>query len=222
MATVAVAVLLRRTPVTATAHNHSVGSAARQASSSGLPDFPGAPPAVTGRVTDSDAGISWARLGKPWLLEPQKTGGDFNNNLYVVADRFSDPGGQPDTWSANVLSGVLRPDSKASYTGPGSLQEATNAFVSNVIMPKEYFPGSIRHDFTSHALTVSGQQAWLLGFKVNYRVKGVRATADTDVAILVDTGTGASPAVLVVSVPNDVNGLLPDITAELRSLQVIG
>ena len=187
-----------------------------------MPDYPGTPSALVGRVTDSDAGISWAKFGKPWILEPPKTGGDFNNNLYVISDRFNDANGKPDTWSANVLSGVLGPDSKANYTGPGSLQQAANAFVSNVIVPKEYFPGSTRQDFTSHALKISGRQAWLLGFKVNYRVRGVRATQDTDVAVLVDTGTEPSPAIFVVSVPNDVTGLLPDITAELRSLQVSG
>ena len=53
-------------------------------------------------------------------------------------------------------------------------------------------------------------------------MKGVRATQDTDVAVLVDTGTGPSPAVFVVSVPSDVNDLLPDITVELRSLKVSG
>ena len=194
-----------------------------QASSNGgFPEFPGAPSAVTGRVTDSDAGVSWDRLGDPWTLEPQKTGGDFNNNLFFITDRYTGTNGETGTWSANVLSGVLGPDSKASYAGPRSLKEAANAFITNVIMAKEYFPGSTRQDFTSHSLTVSGRRAWLLGFRVNYRVKGVRATQDTDVAVLVDTGTGPSPAVFVVSVPNDVNDLLPDITAELRSLQVSG
>ncbi|HUK71301.1 MAG TPA: hypothetical protein VLW50_21455 [Streptosporangiaceae bacterium] len=178
-------------------------------------------------MTDSDAGISWAKLGKPWILAPwiltpPKTGGDFNNNLYVISDRFKDANGKPDTWSADVLSGVLGPDSRADYAGPGSLQRATNAFVSNVMMPKEYFPGSTMHVLGSHAVRIGGRPAWLLSFKVNYHVRGVRATEDTDVAVLVDTDTAPSPAIFVVSIPNDVAGLLPDITAELRSLQVSG
>ena len=151
-----VLLIRKNSPVAAGAPNRSGGSAMPQASSGSLPDFPGAPSAVTGRVTDSDAGISWARLGKPWTLLPPKTGGDFNNNLYVITDRFTDTNGSADTWSANVLSGVLGPDSKANYAGPGSLQEATDAFVTNIIVPKQYFPGSTREDFTSHPLTVSG------------------------------------------------------------------
>lgn len=186
-----------------------------------FPQFAGTPSAVAGRVTDTGAGISWAKLGKPWNLETLKSGGDFNNNLYVITDKFTFPGGKAANWTANVLSGVLRPDAKAHYTGPASLHAATTAFVGNVIMQKQYFPGSIRRNFVSRPIAISGHRAWMLGFTVSYHVPGVKATKDTDVAVLVDTGLGP-PAVFAVSVPNDVNSLLPDITTELRSLRVSG
>lgn len=188
----------------------------------GFPRFTGVASAVVGRVTDTGAGISWAKLGTPWTLETFAAGGDFNNNLYVITDKFTGPGGKAAAWTANVLSGVLGPDSKAHYSGPGSLRGATAAFVRNVIMPKQYFPGSVRKNFVSRAIVISGRHAWMVGFTVSYHVPGLKATMDTDVAVLVDTGLGPSPAVFAMSVPNDVNRLLPDITTELRSLRVSG
>jgi len=99
------------------------------------------------------------------------------------------------------------------------LPGAAASFVNNVI-PKEYFAGSTAVPQASHAATVDGHPGWLIQFAVRYHLQGVKASQDTDVVLVVDTGKGNSPAVFVAAVPNDASHLLPDITAELQSLRI--
>jgi hypothetical protein len=193
----------------------SAPSAGRSPTSA-FPVFPGKASPVTGRVTDAKAGLSWSRLGKPWVLD-SKVAVDIDKGMKSITSTFKSQGKKV-SWAAVVASGVVGPDAKFHYGGPATLEGAALGYVNNVL-PKDYVSDSSPALESSHRVTVSGRPGWLMQLAIRYHVPGLDATEDTDVVVVVDTGRSV-PSVFVLAIPNDANNLLPDITAELNSLRV--
>ncbi len=123
--------------------------------------------------------------------------------------------GKPTQWAAAVASGVLRADANFSYTGLASLPQAAPAFVRNVVTPKEYFPGATLAMLSKNSFTVAGSPAYMIRFTVSYKYAGLNSTQDSDLIVLVATGSGP-PSVFQVGILNDMGNL----TQELNSLRV--
>ncbi|HLX47307.1 MAG TPA: hypothetical protein VKS82_03135 [Streptosporangiaceae bacterium] len=181
--------------------------------------FSGSPSPVTGR-TSAD-GLSWDKLGGPWTPVPTSlfAQGDFAAGQQVISDKFTQNGKTAD-WTADVLAGRPGSDVGVSYTGPSQLRQYAVGVVDNVILAKEYPAGTSAPGIASQSVTIGGRPGWLIGFTPHFSVAGVKATHDTDVVVVVDTGHAAVPSVFFMSIPSDVSSLLPNITAELHSLQV--
>jgi hypothetical protein len=173
---------------------------------------------VTGVVTDTTARLSWSKLGGGWVLQPQKPGGDFTEFMALTTATFTHAG-KSVPWAATVASGVLGADAKFAYAGPASLPGAATAFINHVVMPKEYFPGSKLAVRSRRALTVDGSPAYLVRFTVGYQDAGLTSTQDSDLIVLVATGSGP-PSVFQVGIPNNTGTLIADLTLELNSLRV--
>jgi hypothetical protein len=173
---------------------------------------------VTGVVTDTAARLSWSKLGGAWVLRPQKPGGDFTEFMALTTASFTHQG-KSVPWAATVASGVLGGDAKFAYTGPASLPQAATAFINNVVLPKEYFPGSKLAVRSKSTLTVDGSPAYLVRFTVGYQYPGLSSTQDSDLIVLVATGSGP-PSVFQVGIPNNTGTLIADLTLELNSLRV--
>ncbi|HEY2576709.1 MAG TPA: hypothetical protein VGI74_10425 [Streptosporangiaceae bacterium] len=180
--------------------------------------FSGSPSAVTGRA--SADGLSWDKLGGPWTPVPSSlfAQGDFAAGQQVISDKFTQNGKASD-WTADVLAGRPGSDVGVSYTGPSQLKQYAAGVVDNVLLAKEYPAGTSAPGIASQSVTVSGRPGWLIGFTPHFSVTGVKATHDTDVVVVVDTGQAAVPSVFFMSIPDDVSSLLPNVTAELHSLQ---
>jgi hypothetical protein len=201
------------------------GSAGASAGGSAIPAplvFAGTPTAVTGRLSDPTSGLSWAKLGSPWTPLPSAvlSVGDWKAGQQLVTDTFKITGGRTSNWTASIDAGVPGSDVQVPYKGPSTLKQYAVGVVNNVILTKEYPPGTAAAGNVSQPLTVSGHPGWIVNFNAHFKQAGVKATQDTDVVVVVDTGKAPRPSVFFISVPNDANQLLPDITAELRSLRV--
>jgi hypothetical protein len=173
---------------------------------------------ATGVVTDAGAKLSWSKLGGAWVLQPQKPGGDFDEFMALNTANFTYRG-KSVPWAATVASGVLGADAKFAYTGPASLPQAATAFINNVVMPKEYFAGSKLAVLSRSALTVDGSPACMVRFTVSYKYAGLSSTQDSDLIVLVATGTGA-PSVFQVGIPNHTGTLISDLALEQNSVRV--
>jgi hypothetical protein len=222
---VAVAVVLATRhpsrPAAAGPAGHPSAPAASSAPARGGPEQAVSPASqVTGTVTDTAARLSWPKLGGSWTLQPQHPGRDFTQFMALTTATFTYQG-KPTPWAATVASGVLGPDAKVGYTGPASLPQAATAFINNVVIPKEYFPGSTLAVDSRKSLTVSGKPAYLVRFTVSYKYAGLSSTQDSDVIVLVAAGSGP-PSVFQVGIPDNTGTLIADLTLELNSLRVTG
>lgn len=178
----------------------------------------GEPSEVVGRVTDHDAGLSYARLGDPWQLTGDKKAlvsyKGFTAEQYVITEHH----GENVTWFAEVMSGPLLEKFRSSYTGPDSLQQTADV-AARGIEAGFYPPEHVRRDIESRPLEVSGRKGWLIQFELYSSVPGVETRAQRVAVAVVDTGRSV-PGVLYLSIPDTHYQLLPDMRAVLSSLQV--
>jgi hypothetical protein len=173
---------------------------------------------VTGVITDSGAHLSWSKLGGSWAVVPQKAGGAFDQYMALTTDNFTYQG-KATVWAATVASGALGSKAGVAYTGPSSLPQAANGFLTNFVLPQEYFAGSKLNVLSRRAYTLDGSPAYLVRFTVSYSAPGLTSTQDTDLVVLVATGSGA-PSVFQVGIPNNTGSLIAALNVELNSLRV--
>lgn len=179
-----------------------------------LRTFPGTPTRVVGRVVDRKAGLSYAKLARPYRPIPRfgtHTGGqEFDND-------------RRDTgyWYCAVYSAPVKAEIAAAAKAAGkanALRAAAELEMQDTI---KLFSDAKRTDLAGQPLTVSGRRAWLTAVQIT-NTAAARTAADprTYVVIAVDTGR-AVPSVAEVHVPNTQRRRLPDINTIMSSLRVV-
>lgn len=178
-----------------------------------LPDFNGEPSPQQGRITDHRAGLSYARLGKPWNDGIAFTSTGFSAGQHYVTEHY--PGG---TWEATVMSG-RRPAHDPTYEGPNRWFRA--AVAREAALARRYYPhDQQRSEVASQPVRVSGHDGWLLAARLRFHERGLHATSELMVIVAVDTGQ-TTPGLLYISIPDTENDRLPDIGALVKSLRVV-
>lgn len=157
------------------------------------------------RVTDASSGLSYQLLPSPWrrgcpaiLNTPMFS---WSAGESAVAGQVVIDGSTFD-WHGNACSGQLQ--QQFQYSGPADLEPTATNLVG-ALDPAYYNP--LVHYRTvedSSATQVSGHQAWMVKFLINYPdagPEGLGWTSELGAVVVVDRGTGQAPAVFYVSVP---------------------
>jgi hypothetical protein len=181
------------------------------------------PPAVTyPRVTDASSGLSYRLLGSPWRRSCPSS---LNNSQFdwtagenTVAGHVS-IGGSGIAWHGLACSGQLQ--QAFPYSGPADLEPTAVNLVG--ALDAAYYTGvqHSRSTVKSTATQVSGHQAWMVEFNMNYpdaASQGLSWSSELGAVVVVDRGAGQFPAVFYTSVPASLGTL--KVVTFLLSLQV--
>jgi hypothetical protein len=179
--------------------------------------------AATGpRVTDVSSGLSYRLLSSPWRQGCPAT---LNTPMFswsagenAVAGQIV-IGGSTIDWHGNACSGQLQ--QQFQYSGAADLEPTAISLVG--ALDPAYYTGLV-HDRTiedSSAMQVSGHQAWMVRFLMNYpdaAVEGLNWTSELGAVVVVDRGTGDAPAVFYISVPANLG--TANVTVLIDSLRL--
>ena len=163
------------------------------------------------QVTDASAGLSYRLLGSPWR---QGCPPDLNNSQFdwtagenTVAGYVS-IGGSSIPWHGLACSGQLQ--QAFPYGGPADLEPTAMSLLG--ALDTAYY-GGVQHSRStvkSTAIRVSGRQAWMVEFAMNYpdgASQGLTWSSELGAVVLVDRGAGQFPGVFYVSVPASLGTL---------------
>jgi hypothetical protein len=180
-------------------------------------------PAAAGpRVTDASSGLSYQLLPSPWrqgcpstLHTPVFSWSAGEN---AVAGQVV-IGGSTIDWHGNACSGQLQP--QFQYSGAADLETTTTSLAG--ALDPAYYTGVV-HSRTieaSSAMQVSGHQAWMVKFLMNYSdaaSEGLNWTSELGAVVVVDRGAAEAPAVFYVSVPANLG--TANVTVLIDSLRL--
>jgi Protein of unknown function (DUF2510) len=191
-------------PAAATRHPAATHSATPSPSATNAPSTT----ATTGTpVADTASGLSYALLAAPW--QPGCPG-SLNSAVFAwsagenaVAGTVPSAGNSP--WYASACSGLL--PQQYAYTSTADLPQTAMNLVS--AFDTAYF-GSLPHVRATEEnspLQLSGHPGWLVEFQMTYQnaaAQGLAWQTQMGAVEVVDRGTGQPPAVLYVTVPNNL------------------
>jgi hypothetical protein len=174
------------------------------------------------RVTDASSGLSYRMLGSPWQ---QGCPSDLNTSQFnwtagenTVAGHVN-LGGSTIAWHGLACSGQLQ--QAFPYGGPADLEPTAMSLLG--ALDSAYYSGvqHSRSTVKSSAIQVSGHQAWMVEFSMNYTdgaSQGLTWSSELGAVVVVDRGAGQFPGVFYVSVPASLGTL--KVATFLLSLQV--
>jgi hypothetical protein len=181
-------------------------------------------PAATGpRVTDASSGLSYQLLPSPWrqgcpaaLHTPVFSWSAGEN---AVAGQVV-IGGSTIDWHGDACSGQLQ--QQFQYSGAVDLEPTAMSLVG--ALDPAYYTGLVhgRTIEASSAMQVSGHQAWMVRFLMNYSdaaSEGLHWSTELGAVVVVDRGTGDAPAVFYVSVPANLGPA--NVTDLINSLRLL-
>jgi len=174
------------------------------------------------RVTDTSSGLSYRLLGSPWQqgcpASLNSSQFDWTAGENTVAGHVS-IGGSSIPWHGLACSGQLQ--QAFPYGSPADLEPTAMSVL--VALDTAYY-GGVQHSRStvkSTAIRVSGHQAWLVEFAMNYpdgASQGLTWSSELGAVVLVDRGAGQFPGVFYVSVPASLGSL--KVATFLLSLKV--
>jgi hypothetical protein len=205
-------------PAAATRHPAATHRATPSPSATNAPSTT----ATTGTpVADTASGLSYALLAAPW--QPGCPG-SLNNAVFAwsagenaVAGLVPAAGNSP--WYASACSGLL--PQQYAYTSTADLPQTAMNLVS--AFDTAYFASlpHVRATEENSPLQVSGHPGWLVEFQMTYQNaagQGLAWQTQMGAVVVVDRGAGQPPAVLYVTVPNNLG--TANIGVILASMQL--
>ncbi len=200
---------VRPAALSAPARTASGGTAAARAAQRVSPQRDRRPAVNYPYVTDPSSGLSYRLLPSPWR---RGCPSDLNTPTFswtagenTVAGQVS-IGGSVIDWHGLACSGQL--SQQFPYGGPADLEPAALGLVD--ALDPAYYAG-VPHSLTieeSSAMQVSGHQAWLVEFGIDYpdgASQGLTWSTELGAVVVVDRGPGQFPAVFYVSVPANLS-----------------
>jgi hypothetical protein len=128
-------------------------------------------------------------------------------------------GGSIIDWHGIACSGQLQ--QQFAYSGPADLEPAAMSLVG--ALDPAYYSG-VQHYRTlefSSAIQVSGHQAWVVKFGMNYpdgASQGLTWSSELGAVVVIDRGASQAPAVFYVSVPANLG--TQNVTTLIDSLRL--
>jgi hypothetical protein len=206
----------------ATGHPSAVGTLKPSASAS--PSSAPSATATTGTpVTDTTSGLSYAMFSAPWAsgCPSPMSNATFTWTGGESAVAGTVPPGSNTPWYGSACSGLL--GQQYAYTGVADLPQTAMNLVS--AFDPTYFSGlpHVRSTQENDPLQVSGHAAWVVEFLMTYPTaasQGLPWRTQLGAVVVVDRGAGQPPAVLYVTVPDNLG--TGDVGVILASLQMTG
>ncbi|WP_067135902.1 DUF2510 domain-containing protein [Microtetraspora malaysiensis] len=165
-----------------------------------------------GRISDPVTGLSYAFPGDPWVV-PKAA--DINNPSNQQMPQWSSGyqalsqqnfDGKNGDWVASVFAAPL--PAVFPYSGPQDLSNLTSAALV-AYEPAFYSPPHARRIVSNKAIKVGGRDAWLTEFEMDFtaesRRNGWKFKTEKGAFVLVDAGAGQQPAMLYISVPDNLD-----------------
>ncbi|MEV6105435.1 hypothetical protein AB0M28_12085 [Streptomyces sp. NPDC051940] len=176
-------------------------------------DYKGKGSRVLGRVTDTDARLSYVELGDPW--SPSKAS-DGSMDGFTRGQTFQAELG----WEAVAKSGPVDGDAVIEATDKDRLRKLAAAAQDD--RRKYAYPDdeTVIRDVASQPLRISGHKAWVLVSEMHFRKKGVKSGYDLSVVVVVDTGR-PMPSMLWVALPESQKKRFADVNTLIESLRVV-
>ena len=171
------------------------------------PSTPSTVPTTGPPVTDPASGLSYATLATPWQAGCP---GAMSSGVFTwtagesaVAGTLATAGGAP--WYASACSGLL--GQQYPYTGVADLPQTAMNLVG-AFDPAYYnaLP-HVRATQQNNPLQVSGHPAWIVEFGMTYpgaAGQGLAWQTQLGAVVVVDRGAGQPPAVMYVTVPDNL------------------
>ncbi|WP_371783783.1 DUF2510 domain-containing protein [Streptosporangium subroseum] len=161
-----------------------------------------------GRVQDPETGLSYAFPGSPWQVPtsvaPDPLGLTWNTAAAAIS--HGDFDGEGHNWLGNIFTGGL--PKGLPYGGVDSMQ-ATAATLLKAVEPVYYSPEHLRKTVQDKAIKVSGKDAWLLmvdlDFSKESEANGWKWKKERAAFVIVDRGASAPPALVYLSVPDNLD-----------------
>jgi hypothetical protein len=179
---------------------------------------PSPPRAGRTRVTDANAGISYAGQGEPWrpwdrVWTTPGLNTQFSTGYYIVTQNNT-PDGE---YYATVLSGTV---TARVGDGPPADPRCVAEQVAEDVRQAYYPQPNDRTLLESHPTTVSGHPAYVLRFHLKFHVNGFTAQGEQVGIMVINTGR-PQLAVLYLSIPDTVsnfNYLFPQVFTSVQAL----
>ncbi len=187
-------------------HPSAVRTLSPKASAS-PPSTPSTVPTTGTPVSDPASGLSYASLAAPWQAGCP---GSMNNAVFswtagenAVAGTLASAGGAP--WYASACSGLL--GQQYPYTGVADLPQTAMNLAG--AFDGAYFGAlaHVRSTQQNNPLQVSGHPAWIVEFLMTYPAaasQGLAWQTQLGAVVVVDRGAGQPPAVMYVTVPDNL------------------
>jgi hypothetical protein len=165
------------------------------------------PPAPPGpRTVDTQAGISYARYGDPWV--PWNTvwdAGDlhvrYGVGQHFITETYQDQFGGAQDYHASILSGSV----PAAENDALALDLKCTGHQVLADVRKSYYPQPNQIDMMrDEVTTLGGRPAWVTKFRLHFHTQGLTATSELVGLALIDVGR-PNAAIIYVSIPNTVN-----------------
>jgi hypothetical protein len=177
---------------------------------------PTTPRAVTGRVVDRVAKLSYDVLPGDWKEWDRDTFDGLLSTIgYYRITQESAPNAE--TYWANVTSGTLSP----RVAVPGDLRGSATRLVET--LADQYYPPHTRQQVAEQQRTVDGAPAYLVRYRAVFdpvRAEGYSAKSEEVAVLVVDTGEPL-PSALYVSLPDTVRALWPSVDGLLSSVRIV-
>ncbi|GAB3133206.1 DUF2510 domain-containing protein [Microbispora hainanensis] len=190
-----------------------------------LPPLPQLPQPSGDRITDPVTGLSYAYPGDKWEV-PESKGindpADQRRPLWTsgcTATSQANYDGRGSDWVASVYTAEV--PQIFPYSGPQSLGQLSQSLL--LTYENDFY--GIPHErkiLRNEATTVSGKQGWIFEFEMDFtkvsEASGLKWKKEKGAIILVDRGRNARPAMLYVSVPDNLDqSILKRVEDSLQS-----
>ncbi|WP_239089520.1 hypothetical protein [Sphaerimonospora thailandensis] len=176
------------------------------------PSMPELPQPSGERISDPVTGLSYAYPGDSWIVPKAaeiNNPGDPNRPLWtsaclVMSQRNYD--GRGSDWMGSISTGRL--PQVFPYNGPGSFEGLAGALLS-VYEPVFYPLPHARKIVRNEAMKVGDREAWVVELEMDFskvsEVSALEWKAEKAAFVLVDQGQGQSPALLHISIPDNLD-----------------
>jgi hypothetical protein len=179
------------------------------------------PQPENGRITDPVTGLSYEFPGDKWQVPTGSPTGALGFTWSSALETMSheDFNGQGGSWLGTIYSAEL--PARFAYDGPKSM-DAVTAQIMLGLEPLFYSLKHQREPVDRKAIKVSGKDAWLLSFDLDFtevsEQNDLNWKHERVTFVLVDRGEGKRPALLYMSIPDNLDTSVTDRV--LKSLEL--
>ncbi|HKS98008.1 MAG TPA: hypothetical protein VJT31_00635, partial [Rugosimonospora sp.] len=166
-------------------------------------------------TVDTDAGISYARFGEPWVPWDEVWDAGDLHVRYGVGQHFVTETYAQGDYHASILSGSVPAAENDALTL--DLKCTGHQVLADV--RASYYPQPNTIDMMRDEVSsLGGRPAWVSKFRLHFHQEGLHATSELVGLALIDVGR-PNAAIIYVSIPNTVSQYDPLVDQVLQSVR---